>query len=76
MEEDCQKQCEIIATTEEKYKKDREQLIQLVDELTTVVEENKVTLLHLSEVNKQQEELLFSRSQILVQKVMFLQFTD
>lgn len=55
--------------TEDKYNKDRDQLRQLVDELTTVVKENKVTLMHMSEVNKKQEALLISQSQVLLQKV-------
>lgn len=70
MEEDCEKQYGYIKEAQGKFDKDRNQLRQLVDELTTVVKENKVTLLHLAEVNKQQEALLLSQSDILLKKVI------
>lgn len=57
--------------TEEKYNKDREQLRQLIDELTSVVKGNKVTLLHLSKINKEQEALIMSQSDILLKKVIY-----
>lgn len=69
MEDDCNRHNQVLKETEEKYNKDRDQLRQLIEELTSVVKENKVTLLHLSEINKKQEEILLSQSQILLQKV-------
>lgn len=69
MEEDCKHQCQVIVEVNEKYDKDREQLQQMVEELTAVVQENKMTLLHLSEINKKQKALILSQSEILLEKV-------
>lgn len=60
--------------TEEKYNTDREELRKLVNELTSVVKENKVTLLHLSAINKQQEEMLISQSEMLLKKVKLKEY--
>ncbi|XP_057653082.1 leucine-rich repeat and coiled-coil domain-containing protein 1-like [Diorhabda carinulata] len=53
---------------EEKHEKDKKQLRNLVNELTTVVKQNKITLLQLSEINKQQERLLLSQTSVISEK--------
>ncbi|KAJ8975382.1 hypothetical protein NQ317_008597 [Molorchus minor] len=68
LEEECKNQCDTILRNEKQFEKERGDLMQLVDELTTVVKQNKVTLLQLSSINKEQEVLLETQSVILLEK--------
>lgn len=43
---------------------------KLIQELTGVVKENKLTLLQMSEINKQQENIINSQSMALLTKVV------
>lgn len=44
---------------------------KLIQELTGVVKENKLTLLQMSEINKQQENIINSQSMALLTKVVW-----
>ncbi|CAH0556023.1 unnamed protein product [Brassicogethes aeneus] len=74
--EDCAKKCDqlemkyqCISTElyekESKFLCERNDLRDLVDQLTSVVEQNKHTLMHLSVVNKEQETMLKTQSETL-----------
>ncbi|KAJ8932723.1 hypothetical protein NQ314_014418 [Rhamnusium bicolor] len=68
LEDKCKRQCETTLQKEKRYEKERDEMRQLVDELTNVVKQNKVTLLQLSNINKQQEVLLESQCSLLSEK--------
>ncbi|KAJ8935171.1 hypothetical protein NQ318_000832 [Aromia moschata] len=76
LEEECQRQCETILRNESRYEKERGDLSQLVDELTTVVKQNKVTLLQLSNINREQEALLETQSVILSDKEQRIKWAE
>ncbi|XP_060529526.1 golgin subfamily A member 6-like protein 7 [Cylas formicarius] len=68
LEEECKKQYELIIQNERAFEKRRNEMQNLVDELTTVVNNNKVSLLQMSEINKQQQMLIRDQSVALMTK--------
>ncbi|KAF7286358.1 hypothetical protein GWI33_005655 [Rhynchophorus ferrugineus] len=68
LEDECKKHCETLLTTQSSFQSEREEMHKLIDELTTVVKENKVTILHMSQINKEQENLIKSQSIALMSK--------
>nr|CAI5864875.1 unnamed protein product [Callosobruchus analis] len=68
LEDEYQQQCREAIEKESKYIKERDELRALVEELTAVVQQNKVTLLQLSDINKEQAELILSQGAILSEK--------
>ncbi|CAH2005561.1 unnamed protein product [Acanthoscelides obtectus] len=68
LEDEYQQQCREAIEKESKYLKERDELRSLVEELTAVVQQNKVTLLQLSEINKEQEALILSQGAVLSEK--------
>ncbi|XP_023012318.1 uncharacterized protein isoform X2 [Leptinotarsa decemlineata] len=69
LEKKYQQQCELAVENERNYETEREELKNLVEELTNVVKQNKMTLLQLSDINKHQEALIASQSAILLEKM-------
>lgn len=69
MERQCAKVNSTMAEKENTFQNERMELKNLVDQLTGIVEQNKHTLLHLTEVNKQQENRLKTQDETLQIKV-------
>nr|CAH7715055.1 unnamed protein product [Callosobruchus chinensis] len=68
LEDEYQQQCREAIEKESKYIRERDELKSLVEELTAVVQQNKATLLQLSDINKEQAQLILSQSAILSEK--------
>lgn len=69
LEEDCKKQHEKLVLTEKQFSKEKEEMEDLISELTDVVKQHKRTISQMSDINKQQEIIIQSQSMALLTRV-------
>lgn len=69
LEEDCKKQHTKLVLTEKQFSKEKDEMEDLISELTDVVKQHKRTISQMSDINKQQEIIIQSQSMALLTRV-------